>query len=170
MSKRKKHRRSLLESDDEEDEISIPSKSRPSSSTKSTEVKIEGLPQDCEFLTNIKAAGLVLDSSRDLDRPHKLQCEQALFQKKLEKSLQGSVNLGLFVDQFQKYLDASNEVLLKGLMPVRGSIDSCQDSESLIRILLNIECLQPEISSFLLEKLAIISLEFDDQRTVCYYA
>ena len=50
----------------------------------------------------------------------------------------------------------------------KASPDSCQDPESLMRIFLNVECLQPAFSSFLLEKLAILSLEFEDQRTVCY--
>ena len=118
----------------------------------------------------MKIAGLILETSRDIERPHKLQCEQALFQKKLEKCLDGGSNFDLFVDQCQKYLESSNEVLLKALMPVRASPDSCQDPESLMRIFLNVECLQPAFSSFLLEKLAILSLEFEDQRTVCIKA
>ena len=163
---KKRHRRSLLDSDEEEEEKETSvSKKRTLNPT-----TLEGLPNTCEFLQGIKDAGLSLDPSRDLDKPHKLQCEQAMFQKKLEKYLDGGGPiLEMFHDQFVKYLEASNEVLLKGLMPVRGSPDSCQEPESLLRILLNIECLQPSLSSFLLEKLAIISLEFEDQRTVCYF-
>ena len=166
--RKKRQRRSLLDSDEEEDVNPLADKTRPSNQEKCNEV--EGLPHNCEFLSNLKIAGLILETSRDIERPHKLQCEQALFQKKLEKCLDGGSNFDLFVDQCQKYLESSNEVLLKALMPVRASPDSCQDPESLMRIFLNVECLQPAFSSFLLEKLAILSLEFEDQRTVCIKA
>ena len=35
------------------------------------------------------------------------------------KCLDGGSNFDLFVDQCQKYLESSNEVLLKALMPVK---------------------------------------------------
>ena len=82
--KKKRQRRSLLESDEEEDVNPLVEKTpRPSNQEKCNEV--EGLPHNCEFLSNLKIAGLILETSRDIERPHKLQCEQALFQKKLEK-------------------------------------------------------------------------------------
>ena len=117
-SLRKRSRRSLLDSDEEEDVNPLAEKTpRPSNQEKCNEV--EGLPHNCEFLSNLKIAGLILETSRDIERPHKLQCEQALFQKKLEKCLDGGSNFDLFVDQCQKYLESSNEVLLKALMPVK---------------------------------------------------
>ena len=82
-SLRKRQRRSLLDSDEEEDLNPLADKTRPSNQETCNEV--EGLPHNCEFLSNLKIAGLVLETSRDIERPHKLQCEQALFQKKLEK-------------------------------------------------------------------------------------
>ena len=83
-SLRKRSRRSLLDSDEEEDVNPLAEKTpRPSNQEKCNEV--EGLPHNCEFLSNLKIAGLILETSRDIERPHKLQCEQALFQKKLEK-------------------------------------------------------------------------------------
>ena len=81
--KKKRQRRSLLDSDEEEDVNPLADKNRPSNQEKCNEV--EGLPHNCEFLSNLKIAGLILETSRDIERPHKLQCEQALFQKKLEK-------------------------------------------------------------------------------------
>ena len=66
----------------------------------------------------------------------------------------------------RKYLDNNDGVLLKALAPTKfgpEAVNSANhDPESLIRILLNVEQLQPQLSSWLLEKMAILTLEADD--------
>ena len=152
MSKLQRTKRSLLDSDDEESEDlfgTMPKLSKAETNDTVTS----------EFASSLKMSGLTLDSSNDIEKPHWLRSEQALFRRKLEQSLQSSNAVDAFMEQLQKYLDDNNLLLLKALMPVRGSSDSSQDPESLVRNLLNIECLQPPLTSYLLEKLAIISLE-----------
>ena len=161
-SLKKRPRRSLLDSDDEESEDLFGDP--PPHPKVARSQTIEGLSPKSEFLSSLTSSGLELDASRDFEVPHSLECEQALFKKKLDQSFRSNSDLQeKFMDQCKSYLDVSNEVLLKALMPVKATSDSNQEPESLIRILLNIESLQPELSSFLLEKLAMIALEHEDQ-------
>lgn len=86
-----------------------------------------------------------------------------MFKKKVAQTLKSNAlyptNLNKFTDEFFRYLETDQKVLVKSLIPMRPCPDSSQDAESLVRVLLNVECLQPALSSWLLEKLALVSLE-----------
>lgn len=106
MSKRR-HKRSFLDSDEEEEE---------NEKIVKTET-VEGFESSSQLLSNLRCSGLILDGSRNPEIPHKLTCEQAMFKSKLEKNLKSDATT--FLDELQQYLDKDNEVLLKALMPVR---------------------------------------------------
>ena len=131
---KKRPRRSLLDSDEESEDLFANGDLRSRPKVAKTQ-SIEGMSPSCEFLANLNTAGLNLDPSRDFEIPHKLNCEQALFKKKLEQSLSSNSDEKMaFLDQCKTYLDVDNTILLKALMPVKASSDSCQDPESFLRI------------------------------------
>ena len=74
-------------------------------------------------------------------------------------------NVNLFMDQFRKYLEVDNAVLIKALAPVQftSKVQTSQDPESLIRLLLNIEIIQPPLGIWLVEKMTIIALDNEDE-------
>lgn len=161
MSSLKRRKRSILDSDGDDDgdlDANDTFRSRTQSKTKKRSDPIEGFQTTSELLSTLTECGLTLDGSRDPEILHSLQCEQAVFQRKMEQKLQNMM-VEVFVQQLLKYLDVHEEVLLKAMMPVRTCFDSSHDPESLVRILLNVECLQTALATFLLEKLALISLE-----------
>ena len=69
------------------------------------------------------------------------------------------------MDQFKQYLEVDNAVLIKALTPVQftSKVQTSQDPESLIRLLLNIEIIQPPLGIWLVEKMTIIALDNEDE-------
>ena len=114
--------------------------------------------------------GLILKDLNSAGSPyHTLQCDQTEFIRKLDRKLKYAINHPINVDQFLSnfitYLesDETDEILVKALQPTRTSAYALEKArgniqESTIRLLLQIDDLQTKLISWLLEKLAIISL------------
>ena len=117
--------------------------------------------------------GLILKDLNAAGSPyHTLQCDQTEFTRKLDGKLKWAINHPINVDQFLgnfiTYLesDETDEILVKALQPTRTSANALEKArgniqESTIRLLLQIDDLQTKLISWLLEKLAIISLNDD---------
>lgn len=128
----------------------------------------------------------------DVKLPHELDCDQAVFLKRLRKKLTGALdypeNASRIVEELVAYLEGDednprskkgstprgspgnvSEFLLRALRPTKtssegrasGARGSLQDS--LVRLALSVEELQPRLASWLLEKLAMVALEDEDQ-------
>lgn len=112
-------KRSLFDSDDEDEGVNdtFRSKTQSKAPKRSDPTPIEGFQASSEFISTLTECGLTLDGSRDPEMLHSLQCEQALFQRKMEQKLQNML-IEVFTQQLLKYLEVHEEVLLKALMPV----------------------------------------------------
>ena len=70
-----------------------------------------------------------------------------------------------FMDELKKYLETDDSLLIKALAPVKfgPDVNYNQNPESLLRNLLNIDVIQPELSEWLLEKLTLVALDYEDK-------
>ena len=69
------------------------------------------------------------------------------------------------MDELKKYLETDDSLLIKALAPVRfgPDVNYNQNPESLLRNLLNIDVIQSELSEWLLEKLTLVALDYEDK-------
>ena len=105
---------------------------------------------------------------------HSIECDQTDFIRKLARLIKQALiypkNVDQFVKDFIDYLEYDEEedkVLLKCLQPTRTSSEALEKArgpiqDSVIRMLLQIEDLQTRLISWLLEKLALVSLSDED--------
>ena len=80
----------------------------------------------------LKQAGLELELSSDQTRAHKLNCDQAVFQTKLCKSLKQFLNPDdgeTFNNELIALLDSNDDALYKALNPTR-TLSSCSTARS----------------------------------------
>ena len=101
---------------------------------------------------------------------HAIECDQTDFIRKCERKLKYDFNYPMNIDQFLScfigYLDNDEDddkLLIKALQPTRTSTAALDKArgpvqESVIRLLLQIDDIQTKLISWLLEKLALISL------------
>ena len=111
---------------------------------------------------------------------HSICCDQAIFAKQLDRKMKYAVNhpmnIEWFLRDFIAYLESDSdksdqekdEVLVKALQPTRTSAEGLETArgptqESVIRLLLQTADLQPKLTTWLLEKLALISIEEEDR-------
>lgn len=140
---------------------SVPNPKRPASSDSQLKTSV--------FEKTLKESGLNLDTSGDPVRSHILICDQAVFQKKLSANLKKFLNpdnVETFCNESIELLESSDEALTKALNPTKTS-PSCQSArstvqDSLVRLLLGIDQVHVKLSTWLLEKLALVSLENED--------
>ena len=114
--------------------------------------------------------GLILKPMEAAGSPyHLIECDQTDFIRRLDKKLKSALNypnnVEEFLSDFIEYLEEDEEekILIKALQPTRTSSNALEKSrgpvqESAVRLLLQIEDLQTKLIGWLLERLAIISL------------
>ena len=122
--------------------------------------------------------GIIL---RPLNAPgsplHSIECDQAEFVKKLRGKFKVAPNypdnIDRFLANFVAYLESEGDevynILIKALQPTRTSPHALDKSrgavqESTIRLLLQIDDLQTKLIKWLLEKLALISLDDNEAK------
>ncbi|KAJ7351877.1 Fanconi anemia group D2 protein [Desmophyllum pertusum] len=108
------------------------------------------------FNTLVQQAGLQVKSGQIQDQ---LEVDRSIFQKKIKNSLKSHQNYPEAIDDFleglQERLDNADRFRLS-LLPVSMSEDNeghGGSQESLIRMLLGVDILQPKIANMLMEKL-----------------
>ena len=69
------------------------------------------------------------------------------------------------MEELKKYLETDDSLLIKALAPVKfgPDVNYNQNPESLLRNLLNIDVIQSELSEWLLEKLTLVALDYEDK-------
>ena len=117
----------------------------------------------------LKSAGLIV---KDVEcKHHVLKVNQDEFIKKLDKNFKMKLDFNesveLFVKEVIEILDGDDQVLVQWLQPTKTA-SSCKNArgpyqDSAIRLLLNVDFIQPTLSSWLLEKMALVALEESDQ-------
>ncbi|XP_066963666.1 Fanconi anemia group D2 protein isoform X1 [Macrobrachium rosenbergii] len=171
MSPRKKTKRKLAHVEDEsEDLFGSPKKSQKSQKSPARKSKKKGDVEDeslfCELVTK---AGYVL---KDGDQANLLKCDLAIFKKKLQWSLKSHrfYKMPEIVEVFIKDLENHLEdpLRLKWALLYTQTEAGCESArggqqDSLIRLCLNIEELQPALIKLLTEK--FFEVAYDDQNS-----
>ena len=111
---------------------------------------------------------------------HSIECDQTDFVKKLRGKLKAAINypdnVDHFLSNFVAYLESDGDedynILIKALQPTRTSPKAPDNArgavqESTIRLLLQIDDLQTKLIGWLLEKLALISLDDNESKQNC---
>nr|XP_027210400.1 Fanconi anemia group D2 protein-like [Penaeus vannamei] len=167
MSLKSKRKANIsLEKDDSEDLfLSQPKKTKKSQSKKED----DELKDDSLFGELINKAGYILKKG---DQPNLLKCDQAVFQKDLRWGIRSHslYRMPEIAEKFVKGLEehVEDEVRLKWSLLYTQTVPDCVSArggqqDSLIRLCLNIEELQPCLIKLLTEKL--LEIAYDDENS-----
>ncbi|XP_037793800.1 LOW QUALITY PROTEIN: Fanconi anemia group D2 protein-like [Penaeus monodon] len=156
---------SLQKEDSEDLFLSPPKKTKKSQSKKED----DELKDDSLFGELINKAGYILKKG---DQPNLLKCDQAVFQKDLRWGIRSHslYRMPEIAEKFVKGLEehVDDEVRLKWALHYTQTVPDCVSArggqqDSLIRLCLNIEELQPCLIKLLTEKL--LEIAYDDENS-----
>ncbi|KAJ8047067.1 Fanconi anemia group D2 protein [Holothuria leucospilota] len=143
-----------------------PNESKTSKKQKLNNSSMKGTFQDDSlFAKTVEMAGLTLSAG---DKPNILNVDQAVFQKNVQKALKKQLSVSEAVRDFLEGLQSytEDESRLKFSLLSSSASPDCESArsgqqDSLIRLLLKIEEVQPTLITILLEKLPVFMGEDD---------